>query len=170
MATTAVTVPLSEYLETSYRPDSEYIDGELLERNLGELDHSRMQALLTRFLMNREKEWGIFVVPEQRVQVRATRFRVPDVTVVKGSSPGTQIFRSPPFICIEILSREDSLEEMQERIDDYLAFGVPHVWVINPRKLRAFEYTLDGMREAKDGVLRAADSDVVVPFLKLELD
>jgi Uma2 family endonuclease len=159
-----VTVPLSEYLNTSYRPDCEYIDGELLERDLGELGHSRMQMLASGYLSNREKQWEIFVLPGQRVQVRATRFRVPDISVVKGDSPKTQILQSPPFICIEILSREDSLEQMQDRIDDYLAFGVPHVRVINPRKLRAFEYSLDGMREAKDGVLRAADSGIVVPF------
>ncbi len=30
---TATVVPLSEYLNTSYRPDCEYLDGELLERN-----------------------------------------------------------------------------------------------------------------------------------------
>jgi Uma2 family endonuclease len=168
MATTAVIVPLSQYLETSYRPDCEYIDGELLERNLGELDHSRMQMLLSQYLFAREKEWDIFVVPEQRVQVRATRFRVPDIAVVKGGSPETQILRLPPFICIEILSRDDSLEEMQDRIDDYLAFGVPHVWVVNPRKMRAFQYSPDGMREAKDGILRAADSEIVVPLLDLE--
>jgi hypothetical protein len=60
----AVITPVSEYLETSYRPDREYIDGEILERNLGELDHGRMQMLLSRFLSNREGKWGIFVVPE----------------------------------------------------------------------------------------------------------
>jgi len=37
-------VSVSEYLETSYRPDVDYVDGELLERNVGELDHSRLQG------------------------------------------------------------------------------------------------------------------------------
>ena len=32
----AVPVSLQEYLETSYRPDCDYLDGELLERNVGE--------------------------------------------------------------------------------------------------------------------------------------
>jgi hypothetical protein len=75
-------VPLSEYLNTSYRPDCDYLDGELLERNVGEWDHSRLQMLLSRYLSNREKQWDIVVVPEQRVQVKATRFRVPDVLVM----------------------------------------------------------------------------------------
>jgi Uma2 family endonuclease len=57
---------------------------------------------------------------------------------------------------------------MQERIDDYLAFGVPHVWVVNPRKSRAFQYTPDGMREAKDGILRTANPEIIVPILDLE--
>ena len=32
---TGTVVTLSEYLPTSYRPDGEYLDGELLERNAG---------------------------------------------------------------------------------------------------------------------------------------
>jgi len=42
---TATAVSLSEYLNTSYRPDCDYLDGELLERNGGERDHSRLQGL-----------------------------------------------------------------------------------------------------------------------------
>jgi Uma2 family endonuclease len=58
-------------------------------------------------------------------------------------------------------------EYMQEKIDDYLAFGVPHIWVINPRKMRAFHYTVDGMREAKDGILQTSNPNIVVPLLQL---
>ena len=43
---TITLAPLSEYLETSYRPDCDYLEGELLERNGGEWDHSRLQGLL----------------------------------------------------------------------------------------------------------------------------
>ena len=60
---TAVAVSVSEYLATSYRPDCDYLDGELLERNVGEWDHSRLQMLVSRYLSNREAEWGILVVP-----------------------------------------------------------------------------------------------------------
>jgi hypothetical protein len=48
---TGTVVTLSEYLATSYRPDCEYLDGELLERNVGEWDHSRLQMLLSRYLV-----------------------------------------------------------------------------------------------------------------------
>jgi Uma2 family endonuclease len=165
---TGTVVPLSEYLATSYRPDCEYLDGELLERNVGEWDHSRLQMLLSRYLSNREKQWGILVVPEQRVQVRATRFRVPDISVLAGPPPNGPIIVEPPFLCIEILSPSDRMKEMQERIDDYLGFGVQYVWLLHPSTRRAFVYTVDAVREVKDGVLRTDDPDICVPLAELE--
>lgn len=160
-------LPLSEYLATSYRPDCEYLDGELLERNVGEWDHSRLQALLTGYLLTREKELGILVVPEQRVQVRPTRFRVPDITVLLGHPDGP-ILRKPPFLCIELLSPSDRMQEMQERIDDYIGFGVRYVWLIHPSTRRAFVYTAEGVREVKDGILCTSDPQIRVPLSELE--
>ena len=49
MATT--TIPLSEYLATTYRPDCDYVDGEIQERNFGELDHGSVQLFLGAFLL-----------------------------------------------------------------------------------------------------------------------
>jgi Uma2 family endonuclease len=159
-------VSVSEYLSTSYDPDCDYVDGEVLERNLGEHDHSRLQGVLYAYLFNREKQWRIHVVPEQRVQVSPTRFRVPDVCVVAGAEPGEQIFTRPPVLCIEILSPEDTMTRMQERIDDYLGFGVAHVWVLDPRTKRAYDYTAAGMREAKD-VLRLERPEIAVPLAEI---
>jgi Uma2 family endonuclease len=165
---TGTVVTLSEYLATSYRPDCEYLDGELLERNVGEWDHSRLQMLLSRYLSNREKQWRILVVPEQRVQVKATRFRVPDISVLAGSPPAGPILVEPPFLCIEILSPSDRMKEMQERIDDYLNFGVRYVWLLHPRTRRAFVYTAETVQEVKDGILRTDDPDICVPLAELE--
>jgi hypothetical protein len=39
-------IPVSEYLKTSYRPDREYVDGIIEERNWGEHDHAALQAAL----------------------------------------------------------------------------------------------------------------------------
>ena len=57
--------------------------------------------------------------------------------------------------------------DMQERIDDYLSFGVENVWVVHPRTRRGFLYTAEGIREAKDGVLRSANPDIEVPLAEL---
>lgn len=161
--TVAALVPVGEYLSTSYRPDCEYLDGVILERHLGERDHSTLQKRLTMHFGNRETELGVEILPEQRVQVTPTRFRVPDLCIVEAAGPVEPIVRVPPLLCIEILSKDDTMSEMQERIDDYLQFGVPDVWVIDPRKRRAWHFTAAGMREAHDK-LQATGHDIVLPL------
>jgi Uma2 family endonuclease len=159
-------VPVDEYLATSYRPDREYVDGQFLERNVGEWDHSKLQMIVSAYLYNRRNELSIHVVPEQRVQVKPTRFRVPDVCVVSGKEPSEQILTSPPFLCVEILSKDDRMSEMQERIDDYLSFGVRYVWLVDPRTKRAHVHTTKGSHEVKDA-LRTRDPEIVLPLEEL---
>jgi hypothetical protein len=67
-----------EYLSTSLRPDCDYVDGVIVERNLGEYEHARLQGAVFAYFYNRRKEWDIDVGPEQRVEVGAKRFRIPD--------------------------------------------------------------------------------------------
>jgi Uma2 family endonuclease len=153
-----------QYLSTSLRPDCDFVEGEIRERHVGERDHSQTQMALSAFLYNHRGEWGVHVYPEQRVQVTANRFRVPDICVVAGAEPFEQVLTSPPFLCIEILSKDDTMQEMQERIDDYLSFGVPYVWVVNPRNQKGYVYTREGSREAKDGVLRTEGPIIEVPL------
>jgi Uma2 family endonuclease len=160
MATSSI-VSVKEYLSTSYRPDCDYVDGTVVERNVGEYDHGRLQAALIIYFGSRRKELGIRVVPEQHVQVSAARFRIPDVCVVLGE-PDEQIFTKPPFICIEILSRDDRLSEMRERVEDYLAFGVPYVWILDPRKRVAYRCTEAGFLETRK--LRTDGPEIVVPL------
>jgi Uma2 family endonuclease len=158
---------LEKYLRTSYRPDCDFIDGEVRKRNVGEIPHSRAMAQIGRHLGDREKEWGIVSFMSARVRVSPTRIRVPDLTVVSGLKPTTRIVENPPLLCIEILSPKDRMSSIQERVDDYLAFGVSCVWVIDPNPRRGFVYTSEGMREAKDGILRVPDSPVAVPLADL---
>ena len=164
---TEALVPVEEYLRTSYDPDCDYVDGEVLERNLGERDHSTLQREFIFFFRSRQQAWKTFVFPEQRVQVSPTRFRVPDICVYVGEEPEDQIFRTPPFICIEILSPEDRWTRMQQKIDDYLRFGVPYVFVLDPRDRRAWACTKEGNAEIRDGVLRTENPLLAVPLAEI---
>ena len=137
------------------------------ERNVGERDHSELQSEFILFFGNLRKDWKTFVFPEQRVQVRPTRFRIPDVCVYVGEKPKEQIFPTPPFICIEILSPEDRVERIQQRIDDYLNFGVRYIWVINPRTRRAWTYSKEGSREVLDGTLRTDNPSFEIPLAEI---
>jgi Uma2 family endonuclease len=157
-------VSVHEYLSTSYRPDCDYVDGVVLERNLGEYDHASLQRELIVYFDARRKEWGIRVVPEQRVQVSPTRFRVPDVCVVLGE-PAEQIFKTPPFICIEVLSADDRFSEMRQRVEDYLAFGVPYVWILDPATRQAWRCTPGATQEVTE--LRTENPETLVPVRDL---
>ncbi len=167
---TTTLVSLDEYLASQYDPDCDYIDGKLEERNVGELDHSLVQAAIIEHFAPRKRQMGIHVLPELRVQVTPRRYRVPNVCVVVGAKPAEQVLTAPPFLCIEILSPSDTLDRVQERIDDYPAMGVPNVWLLNPRTRRGWVYSSDRSREARDGILHTAHPDLAVPLADLFRD
>jgi Uma2 family endonuclease len=161
-------ISVEEYLRTSYRPDCDYVDGEVVERNLGELDHGWVQTILSAYLVARRAEWGISVIVELRVQVKPNRFRVPDICVVLGPRPDEQILTKAPFLCIEILSPADRMTRVEEQVADFLAMGVPNVWVLDPRAKRAWAVTLaDGWREELSGVLKTENPPLEVPLAEI---
>jgi Uma2 family endonuclease len=164
---TGTLISVEEYLATSYRPDCDYVDGRIEERNLGELDHSSLQTAVAAYFFSRRKQWNITVVVEQRVQVSPKRFRIPDVCVVLGKAT-EQIFRTAPFLCVEILSPEDRMKRVQERIDDYLALGVRYVWVLNPSGPRVYVATESaGLHEFKGDILRTENPVLELPLAEV---
>jgi len=163
----AALTSVEEYLRTSFpEADCEYVDGLIVERNVGEVDHSDVQTSVAVYLCEHyeARAWtGVAV----RIQVKKTRVRIPDVTVVFGKKPTGEIIRTPPAIAIEVLSPDDRAGYLEEKIADYLAFGVPYIWVINPETHRAFIHTPQGSREVKDGVLRAESVNIEVPLTEI---
>jgi len=129
---TALHIPLHEYLGTSYRPDREYVDGEIRERNVGKWEHARVQWLLAAWFATHEKEWGITGSTEQRVQISRSRVRVPDLVVLT-AGPQPDVLTDPPLLVIEILSPDDTYSDTQERAQDYRAMGVETAWIIDPK-------------------------------------
>jgi Uma2 family endonuclease len=144
---------MQEYLATCYRPDREFLDGALCERNLGELEHRLLQSAVSAWFWMRQKEWNILPLVAQRVQVAPTRFRVPDVTVLGSDQLREPIVTTPPLILIEVLSKDDTLRSMRERGDDYLNFGVQHIWILDPGTRRAYICNRTGFQEPESGIL-----------------
>jgi Uma2 family endonuclease len=159
-------VTVEEYLSTDYSPDCDFVDGVLEDRHVGERDHGLIQAALIIWFGARRKELGIAVIPEQRVQVSASRYRLPDVCVTLGL-PDEQIYTTPPFLCIEILSPEDQMGRVLAKVSDYLNFGVPYVWVIDPRKRKGTVYTAKDSITPEDGVLRTENPEIALPLADL---
>jgi Uma2 family endonuclease len=129
---TILHIPLQEYLQSSFRPDCEYVEGEIRERNVGKWEHARVQALLAGWFGNHEQEWGIIGSLGQRVQVSETRVRVPDLVVLT-AGPQPDVLTDPPLLVIEILSPDDSYSDTQERTQDYRTMGVETIWIIDPK-------------------------------------
>jgi Uma2 family endonuclease len=165
--TSATHVPLEVYLETSYRPDRDWIDGELKERNMGELPHGSVQGFLVQHLRNHAEQWNVIVVPEQRVQTSEKHYRVADVCVLRLHDTFEPIVHNPPLLCVEILSRDDRMSEIQERVDDYFSMGVEAVWVIDPRRRRAFSASAGGSLQAEALRLTVPGTPVTVAVADL---
>jgi len=159
----ATLVPVEEYLTTSYEVDCDYVEGALVERNVGERYHGLLEGEIYSYFRARRAEWSVYPFIEQRIQISSRRFRVADVCLVAGK-PVEQIFTKPPLVVVEILSPEDRMSRMLARIDDYLNFGVRYVWVIDSVSRRAHAYTAQGSQEVKDGILRTEN-----PAIELRL-
>jgi Uma2 family endonuclease len=158
-----------EYLHTPYRPDCDYVDGLVLERNLGQHDHSRLQFLIIMSLGLREKQWQIYLLPEQRLKIRTRKYRVPDVMVLSADAPHTPVIEQPPLLCIEIVSPDDRLPDLVIRAGDYLTLGVPVTWMFDPEGKRSFIYDEEGLRETSDAVLHCGQIELPIAELFAQL-
>jgi Uma2 family endonuclease len=160
----AVSLPfitVEEYLASHYEPDADFVDGVLEERSVGEYDHGDLQGQIVTMFRNHAGAWKIRAVTETRVQVSATRFRVPDVCVVAASSPREQIVRTAPLLCIEVLSPEDRFVRSVKKFGDYIAMGVPEVWIFDPTSRAAHVLDASGKTVAyREGSLRLAGTPI----------
>jgi Uma2 family endonuclease len=159
----ATLVSLEEYLHTEYEPDCDYVDGVLEGRNVGKKRHSRVQQKLILILSPVLQHLGLEVLPEQRLQVSPTRVRIPDVCVADVSSD--EVIQTPPLLCIEVLSPDDRWNRIQRCLDDYLRFGVPVIWIVDPYEKEAWIVTQEQPKPAMVEELRW--NDVVVPLSEL---
>ena len=150
-------ISAAEYLGSVYEPDCDYVDGVLEDRNMGEWDHAELQLRLGAYLLANYGPGGVRVATELRIRVTPTRYRVPDISVFL-KDPGERVPSQPPFLCIEILSPEDRMSRIEERINDYLTMGVPYVWVLDPQTRQAYIATpADGLQEVKTGTLHTKE-------------
>jgi Uma2 family endonuclease len=166
-------ISVEEYLSTGYEPDCEYEDGVVVERNLGEFEHSFLQIILGTIFTNNMENWGVFGLTEQRIQIAPRKFLIPDVCVLRVGSPADDILSDPPLIAIEILSPEDTKRRAEKKAAEYLEFGVEHVWVIDPHARVAYSGTATGLLLVPGGELTVPETAILIRisdlFVKLDL-
>jgi Uma2 family endonuclease len=157
-------ISVEDYLASSYEPDCDFVDGHIEERNVGEVSHGMVQLRVGAYLLTHYGTGGAIAATECRIRVTTTRVRIPDVCYFL-RDPGERVPTKPPFICIEILSPEDRMSRVEVRINDYLAMGVPYVWVLDPETRQAFTATaVEGLKEVKNGMLRTENPGLELPL------
>jgi Uma2 family endonuclease len=158
-------ISLEEYLNTTYRPDCDFVEGQVLERNAGKPGHGYAQGQIVIWFGRRtDLLRGLMPFPETRLHLAPQRVRIPDVMICELPKKKEEAFNSPPYLCVEIMSPDDTMSGLQERLDEYLAFGVTNVWVIDPWKHRGWSVTDKGWATATDGIMRTADGRVAMPL------
>jgi Uma2 family endonuclease len=134
-------IPADEYLHTSFPDvDREYRDGELVERTMPDYLHGRTQLLLGAFFEALRRELSVFACSETRMKLREGLYLIPDIAVFWPSEPAL-LPNSPPLVAIEVLSPDDRLTAVREKLQEHRAWGVPHVWLVDPHSRRL--YTCD---------------------------
>lgn len=132
---------IEDYLTSSFSPDVDYVDGALVERNVGTPDHSALQNILIGHFITLEKQYRIAVRPECRTRVQERRYRVPDVAVLLRPFRQTDRFIiDPPAIIIEILSPDDRMTDVLRRFRDYDKFGVRYIVQMDPEDRTIFQF------------------------------
>ena len=163
-----VLMTVKEYMHTSFDgPDREYVDGEVVERNMGELPHARLQGELFYRLRSFADSLGLQVLLEIRIAVSPTPLRVADVAMWRSGPIGHRIPAEAPFLVVEILLPEDRLVRLQPKIQEYLAHGVEWVWVIDPDERCALSYSPADPGGALVDELRTQNPDITIPLADL---
>jgi Uma2 family endonuclease len=159
---TATLVSESEYLGTSFEHDAEFVKGVVEERPVVEKDHNLLQRKLLLLLSVPSTEAFFVCVPEQRLKIEEDCYRVPDLALIRVDAPDEQVLETPPLLCIEILSRQDSMSRTLARIGDMLRMGVPEVWLFNPESRTVYVHSGTSMTTYISGSLTVPRTPIQV--------
>jgi len=170
MATATSQLSVQDYLKTTCDPDCEFVEGVLEERPVGERDHAAWQDAILAWFRDRKREWNILVYPELRVQITPDRYRVPDVTILSREAPREQIITHAPLAVFEILSPEDTMTRMLEKLADYERMGIQAIWVVEPKKPSYFRFSEGKLIPATLFELPGSSFQVPMPEIEKLID
>jgi Uma2 family endonuclease len=170
MATTSHTllVSLEQYLSTSYTPDMEYKNGELIGRNVGTQKHGTLQMVIGAYILSLRIEFRMikgFV--ETRFRMSPDRYVVPDVMVVERPYRHRLEVIDVPAVVIEVKSPTDRFDEIIDKCFEYAACGVPNIIVIDPDSRRQFVFQNDALRSVPASIdlhLPKSNMDLTLPM------
>ena len=144
---TIPTISIEHYLRSSYKPDMDFVDGTLVERNLGEYTHGRCKGIIASSLLANERGNGVVGLISYRIRVSPTRVRVGDLVILRANAPRERVAVTPPLLCIEIMAPQDTLQTTKLVLLDYFNIGVEHLWLIDPQSRQTYTFTAMGLHK-----------------------
>src|SRR4051812_44578501 len=148
----------------------ELVDGTLVEKTMG-LSESMIAGLILRKIGNfaEEGDLGIPAGADGTVRLLKGLVRIPDVSFfcwdklpgrVLPSEPIPDLF---PDLAVEVLSENNTPEEMDRKLREYFLAGVRLVWMIDPRTRTAAVYTAPDTPAITLDETQALDGGNVLP-------
>jgi len=177
MGGTGTLISLDEYLNTSYEPDMDFVEGALVRRNTGTQRHGLLLSIVVSFFGQQEKSHRIRVFTAARLRIDAQgRHRIPDVMVLEIPYKKGKVVVDAPAVVIEIKSPDDTFDNIVDRCFDYERLSGGNIEVMDPDRKMAWSFR-EGSLQLLTGTsiglnLPQQQSSIDFPFAQLfaELD
>lgn len=120
----------------------EFRDGELIEVPPAKYAHGELVKRIHNLLLTVLHESRIW--SETGFRLRENRWVIPDVCVIWPDQPEADgWFQRSPMLAVEVASRGNTPDQLQEKVADYLQYGVAEVCVIYPKSRTMVVYRPD---------------------------
>jgi Uma2 family endonuclease len=146
MSTAAQPITAEELWKLPNSQRRELVRGEVRIMAPSGFDHgaivNNIQFLLTAHV--KAKSLGVVVGAETGFRLARNPDTVRGVDVgfvradrIPSSGRPMTYFEGPPDLAVEVLSPSDTVEQVEEKVDDYINAGCPMVLVLNPKRRTA---------------------------------
>ncbi len=164
------------FLRRGYTQGFEFVDGRMQEKVMGMKSSWVQSELNFQFRLYCRQNPGWFVFDAEGIYQcfphKPEQVRKPDVSVLRsdrfpdGVPDG--VSRLPPELVVEVVSPNEKVYELEDKVDDFRRAGVPLIWVVSTKRRRVTVYQ-DGKHA---GELADADDltgDPVLPGFRLKV-
>jgi Uma2 family endonuclease len=142
---TKTQITAEQYLRMTFEHDAEFVHGEIVERAMPDYTHGRTQVLLAVLLGRLSGSHSLLGCAGVRMKIASDVYRVADIALFT-ERPQDAFPENPPLVVAEIVSPDDLHCDLLQKLDEYLAWGVANIWVVDPMTKRFSAYTHLGLQ------------------------